>query len=276
MRNSMKSVTIKKSTIYLFFIGLLFSCASEPIATVNIAPPYGKTYRNSLGIEFVQIQAGEFQMGCSKGDTECDDDEKPIHNVKILNPFYLGKFEVTQRQWMMLMGDNPSKFIDCGINCPVESVSWNDVQKFIERLCTREKYSPCKYRLPTEAEWEYSARAGSKTKYYWGDKINDAYLWYKNNSVETTHIVGKKEPNGWELYDMIGNVLEWVGDYYDSDYYKNSPANDPKAINSGDLRVLRGGSWAAKSDRSSLSSRSYGPPDRQGGLNIGFRLVLLP
>jgi formylglycine-generating enzyme required for sulfatase activity len=254
----------------------------EPEETVNVSPPTGKTYKNSIGMEFIEIPAGEFLMGCSKGDAECNDDEKPQHKVKITKSFYMGKFEVTQGQWKKVMGNNPSNFANCGEECPVEQVSWDDIQEYIGKLCKREKQSPCKYRLPTEAEWEYAARAGGSTrsptggsKYYWGDTINDAYLWYDNNSGNATHPVGKKKPNAWGLYDMSGNVWEWVGDWHRSDFYKNSPTNDPKGANSGGIRVLRGGSWSINARYSRLSYRNvYDPGSRD--INCGFRLVLLP
>jgi formylglycine-generating enzyme required for sulfatase activity len=171
------------------------------------------------------------------------------------------------------MGSNPSSFKECGENCPVESVSWNDAQEFIKRLCLRENYSPCKYRLPTEAEWEYAARAGTKTKYYWGDTINDAYLWYNNNSGGTTNPVGKKKPNAWGLYDMSGNVWEWVEDWYDEVYYIKSP--DINGPSSGKIRVLRGGSWNFKAGDGRLSYRGGSDPD-SGEDYDGFRLVFLP
>ena len=247
----------------------------EPEETVNVSPPTGKTYKNSLGMEFIEIPAGEFLMGCVKSDTECGDYEKPQHKVKISKSFYMGKFEVTQGQWKKVMGNNPSNFTNCGEDCPVENVSWNDIQEYIGKLCKREKQSPCKYRLPTEAEWEYSARAGSKTKYYWGDTINDAYLWYDGNSGNTTHPVGKKKPNSWGLYDMSGNVWEWAGDWYDDSYYKNSPSADPKGGNSGGIRVLRGGSWYSNAGFGRLSFRYYYYPDFRD-YSDGFRLVLLP
>jgi formylglycine-generating enzyme required for sulfatase activity len=249
---------------------------SEPEEeTVEVTPPTGKTYKNSLGIEFVKIPSGEFMMGCVKGDSECEDSEKPQHKIKISQSFYMGKFEVTQGEWKKVMDSNPSNFSNCGDNCPVEQVSWDDTQEFIGKLCKREKQNPCKYRLPTEAEWEYSARAGSKTKYYWGETINDAYLWYDGNSGGVTHPVGKKKPNAWGLYDMCGNVWEWTNDWYDGDYYKNSPSKDPKGPADGQFRVLRGGSWGDYASSSRLSYRSRSNPDRRL-YDIGFRLVLLP
>ncbi len=285
----------RKTLIYLLLVVVIVSSSSEEVKDpkvaprtekstpskpelpsvegVNPSPPKGKTFTNSLGMEFVQIPAGDFQMGCSKGDKECADNEKPQHKVKIVKSFYLGKFEVTQGQWTKLMGSNPSSFKECGENCPVENVSWNDAQQFIDRLCTKEKYNPCKYRLPTEAEWEYAARAGSKTKNYWGDTINDEYFWYDKNSGGSTKPVGKKKPNAWDLYDMSGNVWEWVEDWYDEKYYrKRTNTNGPS---SGEVRILRGGSYmdGAKFSRHSVryDRDSYGI-----GNDYGFRLVLLP
>jgi formylglycine-generating enzyme required for sulfatase activity len=274
MRNSMKLISVyfpgvyMKTLIHLLLFVVIVSCS-----LVDVKVPEGKPYKNSLGIEFVPIPEGEFQMGCTKSDTECNYNEKPQHTVKISKSFYIGKFEVTQGQWKMLMGNNPSGFQECGENCPVESVSWNDAQEFIKRLCVRENYSPCKYRLPTEAEWEYAARAGTKTKYYWGDTINDAYLWYNNNSGGTTNPVGKKKPNSWGLYDMSGNVWEWVEDWYDEVYYiKNPNINGPS---SGKIRVLRGGSWNFKAGDGRLSYRGGSDPN-SGEDHDGFRLVFLP
>jgi len=237
----------------------------------------GKTFKNSIGMEFVQIPAGSFMMGCSSGDGDCESDENPGHRVSISKPFYMGKYEVTQGQWWEVMGSNPSYFTSCGNGypntCPVEKVSWNDIQVFLEKLNAKERGR--KYRLPTEAEWEYAARAGGKTKYYWGNEVNDSYLWYDGNSGGTTHPVGQKKPNAWGLYDMIGNVYEWTGDWYDSGYYGKSPSSDPKGAESGEYRVLRGGSWDYDAERCRLSSRDYIIPDIRFR-NRGFRLVLLP
>jgi formylglycine-generating enzyme required for sulfatase activity len=256
--------------------------------------------RNSIGMEFALIPSGSFMMGCS----ECGDAEKPKHKVSITNSFFIGKYEVTQGQWKQVMGSNPSNFQNCGDNCPVESVSWNDTQEFIKKLCEAEKMNPCKYRLPTEAEWEYAARAGSKTSIYMGEmKILgnnspelDGIAWYGGNSGVSygggidcsgwsekqyssskcgTQMVGQKKPNAWGLYDMIGNVWEWNEDLYDSEYYKNSPNNDPKGLNSGEYRVLRGGSWSRNARGSRLSLRGYHNLGRKGD-DCGFRLVLLP
>jgi len=257
--------------------------AGRVASVESIQTKTGTTFKNSIGMEFVQIPAGSFEMGCSEGDTECLEDEKPKHKVKIAKSFYMGKYEVTQGQWMSVMGsgffgiggNNPSRFSSCGHSCPVENVSWNEVQDYIQKLCEKEKMNPCKYRLPTEAEWEYSARAGTKSKYYWGNKMDNSYLWYAGNSGRQTHPVGQKKPNAWGLYDIMGNVWEWCGDWYGEEYYKNSPSADPKGADKGLYRSFRGGYWFSNAWNSRLSFRNFTVPVRGDG-EFGFRLVLLP
>jgi formylglycine-generating enzyme required for sulfatase activity len=266
-----------------------------------------KNRTNSIGMEFALIPAGEFMMGCSDGDDLCGDKEKPQHKVTISNWFYMGKYEVTQGQWKRVMGNNPSYFQNCGDDCPVEQVSWNDVQEFIKKLCDLEKVNPCKYRLPTEAEWEYAARAGSKTRIYTGDmKILgrhnspelDGIAWYSGNSGVSygggydcsewskkqynslecgTHPVGQRKPNAWGLYDMIGNVSEWNDDWYDEKYYNKEYQTDPKNVEPGLLmwRILRGGSWGSHTWNSRLSTRRYNDPALRSD-GSGFRLALVP
>jgi formylglycine-generating enzyme required for sulfatase activity len=195
-------------------------------------------------MNFVRIPAGEFQMG-----SENDSDEQPVHRVKISRDFEMGKCEVTQAQWQAVMGNNPSRFE--GDNLPVENVSWSDVQEFIKRL--NQADSKYQYRLPTEAEWEYACRAGT-TGDYAGDL--DAMAWYEKNSGGKTHAVGQKQANAWGLYDMHGNVWEWCQDWYDSNYYRQSPGADPTGPTAGSARVFRGGSWdyAAACCRSAFAS----------------------
>lgn len=230
----------------------------------------GRTARSSIGMEFVKIPVGEFLMGCSKGDRDCQSEEKPEHKVKITNPFYMGKYEVTQGQWEKVMGSNPSHFKNCGADCPVEQVSWEDVQEFIEILNSSGKET---YRLPTEAEWEYAARAGTNTPRY-GNL--DAIAWYDKNSGGKTHPVGKKKPNAFGLYDMLGNVFEWTTDFFDENYYRSSPKLDPKGPESGSGRVLRGGTLYNDMQDVRISYRfSYDPNFRNDRRN-GFRLVLMP
>ena len=230
---------------------------------------------NTVKMQFVQIPRGEFMMGCSPEDSECYDDEKPRHKVKITQAFFLGTTEVTQGQWRSVMGNNPSYFGNCGDNCPVENVSWNDAQDFIKKLCQKEGLNPCKYRLPTEAEWEYSARAGSSTTYYWGNRMDGSYAWYDGNSGGKTHEVGTRKPNAWGLYDMTGNVWEWVQDWYDSGYYGKGDALDPRGASSGSDRVERGGSWGSGAGSCRTSYRFVNAPDVRNFF-LGFRLARTP
>jgi len=205
---------------------------------------------NSIGMEFMLIPAGEFTMGSSQSaetlakgfDTKAEyfEGEHPPHRVKISKPFYLGATEVTHEQYQQVMGENPSRYKG-DPQRPVESVSWEDAVAFCQRLSEKEGKT---YRLPTEAEWEYACRAGSTTKWCFGDSESQLrdFAWYDDNSRGPTHPVGRKKPNAWGLFDVHGNVWEWCADWYDADYYSDSPATDPKGPDSADVRVLRGGS----------------------------------
>jgi formylglycine-generating enzyme required for sulfatase activity len=186
--------------------------------------------RSPVPIEFVKIAPGEFTMGCSDGDQACNDDEKPSHKVTLTKSFEMAKYEVTQAQYQAVMGDNPSTIK--GENRPVETVSRTDAQDFLDKLNARN--DGYRYRLPTEAEWEYAARAGSTGPYA---GALDEIAWYAGNSGDETHPVGQKKPNQWGLYDMEGNVREWVSDWYSRTYYSSSPAADP----SGPTTPQRGG-----------------------------------
>jgi formylglycine-generating enzyme required for sulfatase activity len=185
------------------------------------------------GERYVWIPPGEFQMGCSPDDTECDANEEPTRRVRISRGFWLGQTEVTQAPYQKLIGKNPSHFK--GSEYPVQHVNWNEALRYCNAAGGR---------LPTEAEWEYAARAGSK-----GARHGELYAigWYKGNSEKTAHPVKQKQPNSWGLYDMLGNVWEWVNDFYDEDYYKTlaSPISDPSGPSGQDFidHVLRGGSW---------------------------------
>ncbi|GHV57989.1 hypothetical protein FACS189460_5330 [Deltaproteobacteria bacterium] len=247
---------------------------AEPAATTPTTPEriaHAQTYTNSLGMEFVLIPAGTFMMGSPPDDKSVPSDEKPAHQVTISRPFYMGQYEVTQAQWEEVMGSNPSFFK--GRNNPVEQVSWEDAQEFIKRLNQMEGTN--KYRLPTEAEWEYAARAGTQTRYYFGDSEKNLgeYAWYDDNSNDETHPVGQKKPNAWGLYDMAGNVWEWVEDWYDSDYYSRSPGLDPPGPERGLSRVQRGGGWINFTTLCQSALRDdYNPGNRY--LTLGFRLAL--
>jgi formylglycine-generating enzyme required for sulfatase activity len=226
-----------------------------------------KTFKDpAIGIEMVSVKGGCYQMGDTFGDG--DSNEKPVHEVCV-DDFYMGKYEVTQGQWKAIMGNNPSSFKDCGDNCPVEQVSWNDIQDFINKLNQK---TGKKYRLPTEAEWEYAARSGGKNEKYSGSDDIDSVAWYDKNSGRETHTRGQKQPNGLGIYDMSGNVWEWVTDWYDSNYYKNSPKDNPKGVNSGSLRVRRGGCMRCDATRGHASFRGRGAPNERRS-NVGFRLA---
>jgi formylglycine-generating enzyme required for sulfatase activity len=176
--------------------------------------------KNAIGMSFVKIAAGEFMMGCSTNDEQCGADEQPRHRVQITKSFEIGAYEVTQSQWVALMGTNPSS--TKGDARPVETVSKLEAQEFIAKLNARN--DGYRYRLPTEAEWEYAARAGTDSRY---SGPLEQVAWYAANSEDETHPVGQKKPNAWGLYDVQGNVREWVSDLYSQTYYSISPATDP-------------------------------------------------
>ena len=185
--------------------------------------------------------------------------------MRITKTFELGKYEVTQAQWEAVMESNPSEFK--GGDRPVERVSWNDAQEYLSKLTARN--DGYRYRLPTEAEWEYAARAGTA-----GDTTRnlDSLAWYHGNSGGQTHPVGQQQPNAWGLYDMLGNVWEWCQDWYDANYYGNSPTEDPRGPSSGSNRVLRGGSWSGGAGVVRVAYRDGGSPDSRTD-GIGFRCV---
>jgi sulfatase modifying factor 1 len=253
------------------------SPAAQAPARAEAPNPAAKTapgeYRDSTtGMELVLIKGECYQMGDVFGDGYPN--EKPVHDVCV-GDFYMGKHEVTQRQWRTIMGSNPSCSENCGDDCPVECVSWNDAQDFISRLNQR---TGKKFRLPTEAEWEYAARSGGKRE-KWAGTSNESdlgdYAWVKDNSEGTTHSVGQKKPNGLGFFDLTGNVWEWCQDWYDENYYQRSPRDNPGGPASGGQRVLRGGSWLTLA-RNARAAYRYGldPGDRYDF--GGFRLVLVP
>jgi formylglycine-generating enzyme required for sulfatase activity len=265
------------------------------------------------GIEFVYVKGGTFQMG-----SNVSNDEKPIHKVKV-SSFWMGKYEVTQKQYEDIIDNNPSyfkkKWFGRSNNHPVEKVSWYDAVEFCNALSRKvgrkpyyrinkkkkdpnntRKYDDKKwiikinkkangFRLPYEAEWEYAARAGTTTKYYWGDRSDsesvDKYAVYRNNSWDKgessfkygTHRVGTKKSNQYGLYDMSGNIREWCYDWYDKNYYKNSPKRNPKGASGGSYRVSRGGGWKNRIGDLRLANRIYRFPDGRISY-LGFRLLL--
>jgi len=241
---------------------------------VALAPPPAadKTFTNSIGQKFVLIPSGTFMMGGSSSQSGQNGDA-PQHRVTMTKAFYMQNTEATQGQWRAIMGKNPSDFSSCGDDCPVENVSWPDAQEFIRRLNTKEGEN--KYRLPTEAEWEYACKAGTTTAFYFGDdgRLLGQYAWYNGNSAKGTQAVGRKKPNQWGLYDMHGNVWEWCEDWFGP--YPAGSVTDPTGPSSGSYRVFRGGGWHfdAKFCRSEVRGRRS-PGYRAGGL--GFRLARTP
>ena len=237
-------------------------------------------------LEFVSIPAGEFDMGSPSNEAGRIVNEDPVHHVKISKAFYIGKYEVAQKQWRDVMGNSPSYFK--GDYLPVEQVSWNDVQEFIKKL--NEKEGGSKYRLPSEAEWEYAARAGTTTRYSFGDdesifgnygsKLGD-YAWFSENSGSKTHEVGQKKPNPWGLYDMYGNVWEWVQDTWHASYDSAPTDGSSWEIGYGSNKAKRGCSWeiyaldcrSAFRGLEGINYRGFDVPAGRG--KIGFRLVIV-
>ncbi len=235
----------------------------------------GRSFVNSLGMKFQLIPAGAFAMGSEDGGSG----EKPVHEVEISKPLYMGVYEVTQAEYEAVTGQNPGNFK--GTNNPVENVSWNEAVSFCAKLEEKEKAAgklPAghEYRLPTEAEWEYACRAGGKGKWCFGDDESQLtkYAWFTVNSESKTHPVGLKRANAWGLHDMHGNVWEWCKDWFGD--YSPGKAKDPCNNASGSIRVFRGGSWSnAAGDCQSADRGAYDGPSNQSDYR-GFRVVLAP
>lgn len=259
------------SILFSFFLFATYAHAALP-DWVGRPLPIEQELLQPPEIEgMVFIKGGCFDMGDTFG--EGDGDERPVHTV-CLDNFYIGKYEVTQREWVAVMGSNPSSFRGCD-TCPVESVSWNDAQEYISKLNSKTGQM---YRLPTEAEWEYAARSGGKLEKFSGTNDNARlgdFTWYDWNSGKKIHPVGEKRPNGLDLYDLSGNVCEWVSDWYGESYYQDSSKVNPTGPSKGQYKVLRGGSWLHKPVAVSASKRILtGPSFRDN--SIGFRLALSP
>ena len=224
--------------------------------------------KNGINIEMVKVEAGSFDMGATSEMQNPYSDEKPVHRVTLTNNYYVGKYEVTQALWQAVMGSNPSKFK--GADLPVEQVSWNDCQDFVSKL---NAMTGKRFRLPTEAEWEYAARGGKKSRgyQYSGSNTLGDVAWYYDNSGNKTHAVGTKQPNELGIYDMTGNVWEWCQDWYDS--YSSSPQTNPTGAASGSGRVRRGGGWFYSAGFCRSSFRGYYTPDYRFSI-LGLRLVL--
>ena len=211
----------------------------------------------------IRIKAGCFMMGTNQDAIYEDDDnnyrEKPTHKV-CLDGFYIDTYEVTQKKWDAVMKMNRSVFHHP--EQPITHIYWREARSYCHKVGKR---------LPTEAEWEYAARAGSKTKFPWGDEIDDDYLWYAGNSPREIPHVGKKKPNAWGLYDMMGNVWEWVEDWLSHEYYKNSPVKNPKGPARQSFRVIRGASWMIDEQYTRVTTRHGGMSDPTLSYWVGVR-----
>ena len=250
---------------------IIDSSTSGSVITIHV--------KDGINIEMVKVEAGSFNMGATPEMENPNEDEKPVHRVTLTNNYYIGKYEVTQKLWKAVMRSNPSYFK--GDDLPVESVSWNDCQAFISKLNT---LTGKHFRLPTEAEWEYAARGGSKSRgyQYSGSNVIDDVAWFDDNSSSKTHVVGEKLSNELGIFDMSGNVAEWCqGKFYQ---YAASPSCnpignvesfslDPSVAARSMFRMARGGSYAYWAKYSQLSSRSNYEPNSHSS-NLGLRLVL--
>jgi len=266
---SMKKCPMLRLALFALLFVLLpaSSLAAEPQKN----PP---AYANSIGMEFVLIPAGSFQVATRKDEFG----ENVFGEAIISKPFYLGKYPVTQEQWLAVMGNNPAFFK--GRRHPVEMVSWDDVQEFIKRLNSKEGHK--RYRLPTEMEWEFAARGGTRTKYFFmkdPKKWEEAegpladYAWCRGNAGDVTHPVGQKKPNPYGLYDVYGNVFEWVQDWYAKELPASREFTDYRGPATGESRVNRGGSWYYEAEYCRSDKRDYDTPDYRDS-DLGFRLAL--
>ena len=226
------------------------------------------------GMEFVWVPGGCYEMGCGSWTGDCFSDEKPAHEVCV-DAFWIGMFEVTQGEWKKIMGSAPASYSD-GDDYPVGTVSWNEVKEFIEKLNARS--SDRRYRLPTEAEWEYACRSGGKEELYsGGNELDQVAAWYGSEKDEGyyTRPVGTKASNGLGIYDMSGNLWEWCEDVYDENAYSKHGRNNPVVMGGGSARVIRGGSWYQEPRSFRCTGRTRVTPDDGEGL-LGFRLVREP
>lgn len=250
-------------------LGVLAACQQAPEPTKTIQLP------NGVQMAFVYIPPGNFLMGSPPEELERHGDEEPLRRVYLTEGFYFGTFEVTQAQWESVMGENPSVFkhFPDAQQHPVDMVSWNDAQAFVGQI---NKLGLGKFRLPTEAEWEYACRAGTQTRYYWGSDSTDwqvhDYAWAFSLAEGRSHPVGQKKPNAWGLYDMSGNMWEWCQDWRSNAYDPVDTLN-PTGATTGEKRVYRGGSWFNKPSTLRTANRNGHEPDLRF-TNSGLRLVM--
>ena len=272
-QNSEKSTGSYGLLTFITLFCLLFITTISPLEAARKTVGKPSKITNTLGMDFIKIPAGNFAMGCaggvdSRSSTYCLKSEGPVRHVNIPKAFYMGRTEVTQGQWKKIMGKNPSYFKDCGADCPVENISWIEVQEFIAVV---NKSGNGIYRLPTTAEWEYAARAGTTTAWSHGDQegLLDEYAWSVRNAGTSVHQVGKKQPNPWGLYDMHGNVWEMTKELI----------NGHKKIDevTGEFRdsyalVIKGGDWECSSSHLRSAYVSHTTPTEKT-YSTGFRLM---
>jgi formylglycine-generating enzyme required for sulfatase activity len=239
-------------SIVLVFTGCGGSTSNSDAGTDGCTYKSQCTLPSTTEIRWVSIAAGSFEMGCSPGDADCDDSEKPVHTVNV-PAFEISETPITQAQYQAQIGSNPSNFSTCA-DCPVETVKWYEAKAFCEAIAAR---------LPTEAEWEYAARAGTSTSYYSGNETSclNEIAWHTGNSSNQTQPVGEKLGNDYCLFDMVGNVWEWVEDCWHDDY-SGSPTDSSAWLDGAcTYRVLRGGSYGAGALTMRSSNRNGDYPD---------------
>jgi formylglycine-generating enzyme required for sulfatase activity len=285
------NVKILLGLFAIIFLSVNLANSAESKANVKVSEATSKTFTEpAAGIEMVYVKGGCYSMGDHYGDGVDENGdlagtsvEIPVHEVCV-NDFYIGKYEVTQGQWKKIMGNNPSTEGVCREdNCPLDNISWNDIQIFVSKIDS--KNGGGKFRLPSEAEWEYAARSGGKIERYSGGNDLDSVAWFDGNSgykivqdnpnKALAHPVGTKAPNGLGIYDMSGNVWEMTGDWYEREYYSKSPRNNPIGPNSGSERVKRGGNATGSPIDKRVSRRGKYDPNDPVQLN-GFRLLMVP
>jgi formylglycine-generating enzyme required for sulfatase activity len=233
---------------------------------------------NSLGMQFRLIPSGRFEMGSPQSEEGRDAHEGPQHQVEISTPFYAGVTEVTQAQWRAVMGTEPwqNELPTIDEDCPATYVSWDDAVAFTRRLSERDGRS---YRLPTEAEWEWLCRAGTATRFSFGDDLSllSEHAWFDKNAnagaYRFAQPVAQKKPNSFGLHDLHGNVREWCSDWYSQNWYAQSPVKHPAGPGAGAFRILRGGAWYSRALRLRSADRVYSAPDFRGN-GVGFRVIL--
>jgi formylglycine-generating enzyme required for sulfatase activity len=274
---ALKKIMLRKA--FFLFSFLFLGYCNHPLKFQK--PEHLPTHLNSVGMEFLEVPAGSFKMGCSLGDHQCEEDEFPEQKMKV-ESFFLGKYEVTKAQFEIFVKSSnykttaeQSNFLDTWKNCfkmnqtsehPVICVTHADAIAFTQWLSKKERK---KYRLPSEVEWEYAARAGSVQKFFWGNDFQDDFAWYDFNADRSTQPVGQKKPNDWGFFDMLGNVREWCNHDYDKNFL--NPKLEKKPLMG--TKSIRGGSWFDAPVQLRVSTRSYGSSlTRQNSL--GFRVLL--